>query len=102
MPEGEVDDLRAAVNEAAKHATTRFTTFLFVTAYLAVAVASTTDEDLLRESPLMLPLLGIGLPLVPFYIVMPWIYVILHGYLLFQLLLLSSKVGPRRRTGSKV
>ncbi len=88
----EIDALRDAVNEAAKHVTTRFATFLFITAYLAVTVSATTDEDLLRESPLQLPLLGIGLPLVPFYITMPWIYLVMHGYLLFQLLLLSEKV----------
>ncbi len=94
LPEADVEDLRAAVNEAAKHVTTRFTTFLFVTAYLAVTVGATTDEDLLRESPLILPLLGVGLPLVPFFLVMPWFYLIMHAYLLLQLVLLAEKVLP--------
>jgi len=66
-----VGRLHTAVDEAAKHVVHRYTTFLLVTVYLAITIGSTTDEQLLRESPLPLALhldSIIGLPSITTYI----------------------------------
>lgn len=73
-----VDRLRTAANEAAKFAVARRTTFLLVSVYLGIMVGTTTDEHLLRESGLTLPIFGVALPVVPFYAFIPLFYVLLH------------------------
>ncbi len=83
---------RGAVDEAAKHVVGRYTAFLLVSTYLAIVVGSTTDEHLLRESGLRLPIFNVELPIVPFYAVMPVLYLILHANLVLLLCLLSDKL----------
>jgi len=89
--------LTDAVNEAAKHAMNRLMTFTLAGLYVAITIGTTTDEMLLRGSSLPLPLLGVGLPIVPFYVVVPAMYVLLHMNLLLQLSLLADKLGRLNR-----
>jgi hypothetical protein len=57
--------------------------------YLAIATGTTTHRMLFREDPLNLPVLNIPLPLVAFYILTPVIFVVLHFYMLLNLVLLA-------------
>ncbi len=86
-------------NDAARAVNTRFVTFLTVGIYIAVTIASTTDEMLVRASPVTLPLLNSPIPisgLFGFYTVVPWLVVLLHWDLLLQLSTLRSKLSRFR------
>jgi uncharacterized membrane protein len=87
-----LDRLQEAVNAASGHARNVYVTFLLFGLYLAIIFGSTTHEQLLRESPVTLPLLNVGLPLFGFYWIAPALFVLLHLNLLLQLYLLSGKL----------
>lgn len=87
-----LNTLRDAANTASQHARNVYVTFLLFGLYLAIIFGSTTHEQLLRESPVTLPLLNVGLPLVGFYWVAPALFVLLHLNLLLQLILLAGKL----------
>lgn len=52
--------------------------------YIGITIASTTDEQLLLVSPVTLPLLNVDLPIVDFYVVVPWLFTLIHFYLILQ------------------
>ena len=85
-----------AVNDAAAAVSTRFVTFVSVGAYVAVTVAATTHEMLLRATNLVtLPLLNAQIPIIGpfgFYTIAPWLIVLLHSDLLLQLSILATEL----------
>jgi uncharacterized protein YjbI with pentapeptide repeats len=91
------EQLLEAVNDAANAVSTRFVTFISVGAYVAVTVASTTHEMLLRASNLVtLPLLNAQIPIIGpfgFYTIAPWLIVLLHSDLLLQLSILGNELA---------
>jgi uncharacterized protein YjbI with pentapeptide repeats len=91
------EKLLESVNDAANAVSTRFVTFVSVGAYVAVTVASTTHEMLLRASSLVtLPLLNAQIPIIGpfgFYTIAPWLIVLLHSDLLLQLSILGNELG---------
>ena len=89
---GRIDDLRSAADTAAGSLRGVYLTFLLTAVYIAVVVGSTTDMQLLLVSPVNLPILNVGLPMVSFYTVVPWLIVLLHFNLLLQLTLLADKL----------
>ncbi|MBI4184041.1 MAG: pentapeptide repeat-containing protein [Proteobacteria bacterium] len=82
-----------AANEASRTAGRTFFLFLLVALYFAILIGTTTDEQLLRESAITLPLLNVGLPIVWSYAIGPWLLVLLHFHLLLQHYLLSRKLS---------
>jgi uncharacterized protein YjbI with pentapeptide repeats len=80
--------LRACNDQSAQSRNTWFT-FLLLGTYLAVTVGSTSHKQLLLESPVALPLLGVTLPMVAFFKIAPWLFVLMHFFMLVQLYLLS-------------
>jgi uncharacterized protein YjbI with pentapeptide repeats len=86
------DALRQAADESARLVRTLVVTFLLVGVYVAIIVFGTTDVQLLKETPVRLPFFEVGVPLVGFYAVVPWVVVLLHLNLLLQLTLLSRKL----------
>jgi uncharacterized protein YjbI with pentapeptide repeats len=94
------EKLLGAVNAAADSVSTRFVTFLTVAAYVAVTIASTTDEMLVRASPVTLPLLSANIPIsgpFGFYTIAPWLIVLLHTDFLLQLSALGDKLSRFQR-----
>ena len=91
------EKLLGSVNDAASAVSTRFVTFVSVGAYVAVTVASTTHEMLLRASSLVtLPLLNAQIPIIGpfgFYTIAPWLIVLLHSDLLLQLSILGNELA---------
>jgi uncharacterized protein YjbI with pentapeptide repeats len=91
------EQLLGSVNDAANAVSTRFVTFVSVGAYVAVTVASTTHEMLLRASNLVtLPLLNAQIPIIGpfgFYTIAPWLIVLLHSDLLLQLSILGDELA---------
>jgi hypothetical protein len=62
-------------------------------AYLVITVGSVTHRNLLFESPVKLPFLGVELPLLGFFILGPAIFLIVHAYVLLHFAMLADKVG---------
>lgn len=90
------EQLLAVVTDATRTVNTRFVTFLTVGVYVAVTIASTTDEMLLKGSLVTLPLLNTQIPIsgrFGFYTVAPWLLVGLHVDLLLQLSMLGAKLA---------
>src|SRR5436190_13089342 len=90
------EKLLGSVNDAAAAVSSRFVTFVSVGAYVAVTVASTSHEMLLRATNLVtLPLLNAQIPIIGafgFYTIAPWLIVLLHSDLLLQLSILSTEL----------
>ncbi len=85
----EAEALAAALNHSAERVQTLWFSFLTFMIYLAVATGTTTHRMLFLEEPLNLPVLNIALPLLGFYILTPIIFVVLHFYMLLNLVLLA-------------
>ena len=78
-----------AVNHAASTVRTLFFTFLLLGTYVGVIIGSTTDEQLLRISPVTLPILNVQLPIKAFYAIIPWLLLLVHFNCLLYLALLA-------------
>jgi uncharacterized protein YjbI with pentapeptide repeats len=87
-----IEKLLDAANSASQTVAALHVAFIAFAAYLGVIVWGTTHEDLLRISPVNLPILNVDLPLTTFYSFAPWMVVLLHFNLLMQLELLSNKL----------
>jgi uncharacterized protein YjbI with pentapeptide repeats len=87
-----IPDLLKAVNDASGRAFALWVTFLTVGTYLAIAIGTTTHVQLLLEAPVKLPLLGVDLPLFAFYEFAPPLFLVLHLYVLVQLVMLSRSL----------
>jgi len=87
-----VEKLRPAIDDATKYVSKVYITYLLASIYIAVAIASTTDEQLLLETNIALPLLAVGLPIRGFYVIVSFTVLLLHLYLLIQIYLLSVKL----------
>jgi hypothetical protein len=66
--------------------------FLSFGTFLVVTVGAVKHADLLRESPVKLPLLNVELPLYVFFWVAPLLVLIFHAYLLLNLKLMVDNV----------
>lgn len=91
-----------AVNIASGSARTAWLFFLALMGYFLVAIASVTHEALLLNKELRLPLLGIELDLVNFFLFAPLILLLVHFGLLVQHVMLSLKVIPLDEAFTKV
>jgi hypothetical protein len=65
--------------------------YVFVLFYLAVAVGAVSHVDLFLEKPVKLPFLNIELPLLPFFLVAPILFLVVHAYTLVHLGILGDK-----------
>ena len=84
------------VNDAAAAVNAHFVTFLTVGVYIAVTIASTTDEMLVRGSLVTLPLLNVQIPIsgvFGFYMAAPVLIFGMHVYLLLLLSALARKLS---------
>ena len=64
----DIGEFQKALNDAAGKASILWTTFVTLELYLMIAFGSVTHRDLLLQLPLKLPLLGVDLPLIGFFI----------------------------------
>ncbi len=85
--------LRDTVVDAANVGAGLWFSYLFVLVYLIVAVGGVTHRNLLFESPVRLPFLGVDLPLVGFFVLGPALFLIVHAYVLLHFTMLADKVG---------
>ena len=94
----EVQPLERAVNESAIRVSTIWVTYLIFGFYLATTIGNVTSRQLLVAESIRLPVLNIELPIVGFFFLAPILFVILHVYVLIQLVLLGVSLGVGRRT----
>lgn len=87
-----IEKLLDSANSASQSVAALHIAFIAFAAYLGVIVWGTTHEDMLRISPIKLPILDVEVPLTTFYAFAPWMLVLLHFNLLMQLELLSNKL----------
>ena len=66
--------------------------FVSLGTYLVVVVWSVTHKQLFLETPIKLPLVDVNLPLYGFFLVAPLFFLIMHGYLLMQLVTLTNRL----------
>ena len=91
--QGRLDRLREAANESARSFRTAYAFYLIVALYILVIVSSTHQELLFREGDVQMPIVNVGVPVVWFFTVVPWLLVLLHFNLLVQAIFLANKVS---------
>src|SRR5262245_3847564 len=85
----DVAALERSLNDSATRVSTIWVSYLIFALYLLIATSTATHRQLLLEEPLKLPALNIDLPLYWFFILAPILFVLLHFYVLLQVLLLG-------------
>ncbi|MEM7222383.1 MAG: pentapeptide repeat-containing protein [Pseudomonadota bacterium] len=85
-------ELKSGADSASTQVRNLYITFLLAGVYAAVVVGSTTDLQLFLVAPVRLPILDVGLPIVGFYALVPWLILLLHVNLMLQLLLLAQRL----------
>jgi len=85
----DVSALERSLNDSSARVSTIWVSFLIFSLYLLTAATTVTHRQLLLAEPLKLPVLDIYLPLWGFFFLAPILFVILHVYVLLQLLLLA-------------
>ena len=89
----DLDAVRKAVEDAAAISAGFWLSYLFVLFYIGIAAGGVTHKDLLLESPVRLPFLGVDLPLVAFFVLAPILFIVSHAYTLLHFVMLGAKVG---------
>src|SRR5215470_18535053 len=85
----DVAALERALNDSATRVSTIWVSYLIFALYLLIATSTATHRQLLLEEPLKLPALNIDVPLYWFFVLAPVLFVLLHFYVLLQVLLLG-------------
>lgn len=85
----DVEGLEKSLNDSATRVSTIWVSYLLFGLYLVIAAGSVTHRQLLLEDPIKLPVLNSDLPLIGFCFLAPVLFVIFHGYVLLQVLLLA-------------
>ena len=87
-----LQSLADSVNDTARMARNSLSLLLIVALYISWLLTSSTDENLLRNSQVVLPQVGVGISVAQNYIFAPPIFLYLHVQLLFLLTVLARKV----------
>jgi uncharacterized protein YjbI with pentapeptide repeats len=95
-PNVDSDDLgqiRQSLENAAAMSRNIWLVFLTLASYLAITVGAVTHKDFFLETPARLPILNIDLPLLGFFVISPFLFLVFHLYLLLNLKLLADKAA---------
>src|SRR3954454_13492356 len=85
----DVEALEKSLNDSATRVSTIWVSFLIFSLYLLTAATTVTHKQLFLAEPVKLPVLNIDLPLWGFFFLAPILFVIFHGYVLVQVILLA-------------
>lgn len=89
---GETRHLLEAVNKASAASNSAWLIHLALSAYFIVALASVSHTDLLLNSPIALPIIGISIALDRFFLFAPLFYILIHIGVMLQYVVLTRKV----------
>lgn len=81
-----------AVNQASEAATAAWLIYLALSAYFIVALAGVTHQDLLLNSPIALPILGISVTLDRFFLFAPPLFILIHIGMMMQHAVMTRKI----------
>lgn len=81
------------VNELAKRSSSAAMTLLATAAYIGISVAATSDEQLLANSTITIPLVSVGVPCRGFFFVAPLLILLLHLNLLLYEYFLAGAIN---------
>jgi len=87
----DIEAIRKTVEDAAAVSTGLWISYLFTLFYIAIAAGAVSHLDLLLESPVKLPFLGIELPLLAFFFLAPLLFLTVHAYTLVHFVMLGKK-----------
>jgi hypothetical protein len=85
--------LRKSIEDSAAVSGGLWLSYLFVLFYLGIAASAVTHADLLLESPVKLPFLNVELSLLAFFALAPFLFLLVHAYVLVHLKLLADRVA---------
>ena len=85
--------LRDAVVDAVTVGAGFWVSYLFALFYFAIATGAVTHRGLLLEGTVKLPFLNVELPLKTFFILGPFVFLIVHAYVLLHFVFLAGKIG---------
>src|SRR5690242_4804874 len=89
----DLGSLEKAVNDAASRAAAVWLSFIAFSTWLLVSVGTVSHRQLFLEEQLKLPILGVDLPFVGFFLAAPLFFLVFHFYTLLQLQSLAAKVA---------
>lgn len=89
---GSARHLLEAVNRASDAAGSAWLIHLALAAYFIVALAGVSHKDLLLNSPIDLPLLGISVALDRFFLFAPPLFILIHIGMMLQHVVLTRKI----------
>ena len=95
-PQAPLEKLLEAANSVADEARSAYLTFGAFALYLLITVGATTHEQLLRGSIITMPLLGVDIPIVGFYTVVPFLFLLAHLNVLLHLSSLATALSNLR------
>jgi uncharacterized protein YjbI with pentapeptide repeats len=98
----DVAALERSLNDSATRVSTIWVSFLIFSLYLLIATATVTHRQLFLAEPVKLPVLNIDLPLWGFFFLAPILFVILHVYVLIQVILLARTAAAYNEAVKKV
>jgi len=89
----DLEEIKKSVEDAASVSGGLWLSYLFVLFYIAIAAGAVTHEDLLLERSVKLPFLNVELPLLAFFLLAPFIVLIIHAYALLHFIMLGKKAS---------
>ena len=87
------DELLRSANGASGTARNSWLAFMALITYLLVTIAGVTHVDLLLNSPITLPIVNAKIPLFSFFLVAPFLLLLIHLGLLVQHAMLAHKLA---------
>jgi uncharacterized protein YjbI with pentapeptide repeats len=93
----ELGGLEKSLNDSATRASTIWISYLLFGIYLLIAAGTTNHRQLLVEDSFKLPVLSSEVPLKWFFTLSPLLFVLLHFYVLLQVLLLGRTASAYNR-----
>jgi uncharacterized protein YjbI with pentapeptide repeats len=93
----DVTGLQSSLSDSASRVSTIWISYLLFGLYLLVATGTASHRQLLLEEGLKLPALGTEVPLFWFFVLSPALLILLHFYVLLQVLLLGRTAAAYNR-----
>ena len=84
--------LADSINDTARMARASLTLVMLAALYLFLTLLASSDEQLLRESDVVVPQINIGISITTNYVIAPLIFLYLHAQTLFLLSILARKI----------
>ncbi len=88
-----VEAIKKAIDDAAAVSGGLWLSYLFVLFYIAIAAGAVTHADLLLQRAVKLPFLDVELPLLAFFALAPFLFLVTHAYTLAHFVMLGKKAS---------